>query len=273
MQNEQHLFDADFWLWNPDWGTAEINPEAEMTRVGDSVDQYGHSHGTPVVLTGVRDYRDLGEGEISFDNFGQPICKDGQTTGRTCGVQFLRTRNNIWSTTPGLPGDSGGINFDPNNGEALGTTSKTIFGVLLATQPFDVALEEAYGIPDGQVNERFELPEFTETAEQNDSVLTYNEYQQRLTEWEAEALPAETMNSGEPPTLDDANDMAFFASMYGLAEVRAQAQDAVSTLANNPERLDTVVENAVDGAEVLGEMARQTASVYEQALFAEEETE
>ncbi|QDZ41871.1 hypothetical protein [Corynebacterium sp. sy039] len=145
-----------------DWGTIVLIDGVNATRIADSKDQFGNSQGQPVELTSVRDYPDLKPGEVSFDEFGKPICKDGQTTGRTCGTQVLRTSNGLWYLGEVRPGDSGGVTFDPNTGEALGVTSMTVLGLVGRSQPADVAIEKAYGIPDGQVNERFQLPNSTE---------------------------------------------------------------------------------------------------------------
>lgn len=257
----------------PDWATAELSPETEMTRVSDSVDQYGRRHGEPVLLTGVRDYRDLGEEEISFDNFGQPICKDGASSGRTCGVQFMRTRHALWSTNLGIPGDSGGINFDPITGEALGASSTSFLGLLMTTQPFDVALEEAYDIPDGQVNERFSLPDSTEGP---DPVLTSEEYQRRVTDWVEREVPEEMRQQEEPVTMADAEEVAALNTMSAVGEMRLQAQDAVNLLSEDPAQVDTVVNNAVDTAEYVGGLVEETAQAYGSAienLLAEEEPE
>lgn len=125
---------------SPDWGTVELEPGVTTTRLSDSVDMYGNSHGEPVELTGVRDYEDLGFWEVSADNFGQPICKDGNTSGRSCGVQLFRTQNGVWSAGLNYQnGDSGGVNFDPETGEALGVTSMG-FGTIGRAQPIDLAI-------------------------------------------------------------------------------------------------------------------------------------
>ncbi|WP_257183481.1 S1 family peptidase [Corynebacterium cystitidis] len=88
----------------PDWATAQLTPGTEMTNVSTSVDHYGHQRSAPVALTGVRDYPDLAPYEVSTDNFGQPICKDGQRSARTCGVQLFRASESVvhwglWKTT------------------------------------------------------------------------------------------------------------------------------------------------------------------------------
>ncbi|WIM68022.1 hypothetical protein QP027_01070 [Corynebacterium breve] len=141
----------------PDWGVVELEDGVEMTGLATSEDHYGHQRSTPVAMTGVRDYRDLGATEISVDNFGQPICKDGQRSARSCGVQLFRASNSIvhWGLTY-ESGDSGGVNYDPNNGEVLGVTSQGI-GPLGRAQVADQAIQTAYGIPDGQVNEQFQI--------------------------------------------------------------------------------------------------------------------
>lgn len=149
----------------PDWGTVELEPGVTATRLTDSVDTQGNSHGEPVELTGVRDYADLNFWEVSADNFGQPICKDGNTSGRSCGVQLFRTQNGLWSVGLNYQnGDSGGVNFDPQTGEALGVTSMG-FGPIGRAQPIDLAIQEGYGIADGQVNDYFALPESTEASD------------------------------------------------------------------------------------------------------------
>nr|WP_227658980.1 MULTISPECIES: S1 family peptidase [unclassified Corynebacterium] len=234
-----------------------------MTRVADSVDQHGRRHGDPVVLTGVRDYPDLGEDEVSFDNFGQPICKDGAASGRTCGIQFMRTRHSLWSSSLALPGDSGGVNFDPTTGEALGASTQSMLGLLMTTQPFDVALEEAYGIPDGQVNEHFSLPESTEA---HDPMLTVKEHKQRVADWAEREIPEEMKKPAEPVTMADAEQIAIANTMYAAGELRIQTQDALSILAEDPTSVDAVADNVATGVEILGNLAQETASAYDEAL-------
>ncbi|MEJ4100407.1 hypothetical protein V5S96_08575 [Corynebacterium mastitidis] len=246
----------------PDWATAEVVGDAEMTRVADSVDQYGRRHGDPVVLTGVRDYRDLGPWEVAFDNLGQPICKDGQTSGRTCGVQLMRTSNGVWHTNLSLPGDSGGVNFDPTTGEAIGVTSMGFVGLVGRAQPMDVALEEAYDIPDGQVNERFTLPESTQP---HTPAYTLMEDLEQASEWMEQNLPEEEFAPQELPTLEDAQAQAYSNLETGVGEVRLQTQDAVGMLAEDPTQVDTLVNNAVETADYLGTLAEDTAQAYGEA--------
>lgn len=142
-----------------DWGIMRIDDNVSATNISNSRDYNGGSAGEPVALSGIKDYRTLQPGEVSADNFGQPICKDGSTTGRSCATQIGRTRNGVWSW--GLnyqQGDSGGVNFDPRDNSIIGVTSMTL-GPLGKAQPADRILEDAYGIPDGQVNEHFTLPD------------------------------------------------------------------------------------------------------------------
>ena len=140
----------------PDWTTVHLAPGVEASGVSSSVDQKGRGPSAPVAITGVKDYRNLrGDELISFDNAGQPICKDGMRTGRSCGVQVFRTQNFVWHFGVGYEsGDSGGINYDPRTGEAVGLSIVGL-GPLGNSQQVDRALEDAYGIPDGQVNEAF----------------------------------------------------------------------------------------------------------------------
>ncbi|MBC3185762.1 hypothetical protein H7347_04105 [Corynebacterium sp. zg-331] len=182
---------------SPDWGTVELEPGVSATRVVDSVDAQGHSHGDPVVLTGVRDYPDLGFWEISADNFGQPICKDGNTSGRSCGVQLFRTQNGLWSAGLNYDnGDSGGVNYDPQTGEALGVSSMA-FGPIGRAQPIDRAIQDGYGIEDGQVNEHFALPDSTEAA---DATRTQYDDMQGAIAWYEE-------NPEQAPEIPDPFDM------------------------------------------------------------------
>lgn len=145
-----------------DWATVRLDDGVPMSRTTQSVDHYGNKKSRPVALTGVRDYRLLGRNQVSFDNAGQPICKDGHRTARSCGVQLARTNNSIYSW--GLSykqGDSGGINYDPRTRKAIGVTSMGL-GPLGRTQPIDRAIETGYGIPSGQVNQHFTLAPSTQ---------------------------------------------------------------------------------------------------------------
>ncbi|MBA1836329.1 hypothetical protein GC584_02510 [Corynebacterium sp. zg912] len=140
----------------PDWAVVRLDPGVEASGTSTSLDQKGRGPSAPVAITGVKDYRNLGPGElISIDNAGQPICKDGMRTGRSCGVQLFRTQNFVWHFGVRYEsGDSGGINYDPRTGEAIGLSIVGL-GPLGNSQQVDRALEDAYGIPDGQVNQAF----------------------------------------------------------------------------------------------------------------------
>ena len=149
------LSDPVLSITAPDWAVVLVDDSVGASNLAQSRDANGGAQGEPVAITSIRDFRTLAPGEVSVDNFGQPICKDGATTGRSCGTQLGRTRNGIYSW--GLdyrPGDSGGINYDPRDGAALGV-STIVFNSLGKAQPADRIIEDAYGVPDGQVNEYF----------------------------------------------------------------------------------------------------------------------
>lgn len=167
-----------------DWSVVELEPGFIQSRVSHSRTSNGESNGEPVVMTGVKDYRRLAPHEVSFDNFGQPICKDGAVSGRSCGTQILRTNNGVWSYGMSYVfGDSGGNNFDPRTGEVIGVTSMSFLQFDRA-QPVDYALETAYGIPDGEVNSHFTLAESTAPhdpslrTKDQDAALYRDDYQQ-----------------------------------------------------------------------------------------------
>lgn len=156
-------------VWTNDWGVVHIDNGVVDTKLTQSQDVRGGAKGEPVALTTVRDFRTLAPGEFSIDNFGQPICKDGRTTGRTCGTQLARTRDGVYSY--GLdytPGDSGGVNYDPRDGAILGVSSITLkaFGHSLGkAQPVDRIIEDVTGAPDGYVNEYFTVTQSTAAPE------------------------------------------------------------------------------------------------------------
>ena len=138
-----------------DWGVVVLDPSTPVDGAAASRDKFGGQPSRPIPLTGVEDFRTLAPGQVRLDNFGKPICKDGSIGARKCGIQLLYTSDTVWNW--GLdyaPGDSGGVNFDPKTGRIIGMTSMGI-GPLGAAQRADRALEEGYGIADGQVNENF----------------------------------------------------------------------------------------------------------------------
>lgn len=239
-----------------DWATAEIVDGVTATRVADSIDADGNSQGEPVVLTGVRDYRDLGPWEVAFDNFGQPICKDGQTTGRTCGVQVLRSSNGLWYVGFVQGGDSGGVNFDPITGEALGVTSMSFYGVVERAQPIDVALEEAYGIPDGQVNDYFALPESTEA---HSEMRSMNEDSAEVQEWAVDML------SEELPDTQEAIDVAQGNAQAAVEEVGTAVETSTEQLIHNPSDIEAISQNLSTTADNLAGLAEETVDTAVQA--------
>lgn len=163
-----------------DWAVVELEEGVSTSRLATSVDADGRSQGAGVTLTGIRDYRNLRKNEISADNFGQRICKEGTTSGRSCGWQLFRSQNSVFSYgLDYLDGDSGGVNYDPNTGEVIGMTAAA-FGPIGHSQTADAALQAAYGIPDGKVNERFTLAESTEA---HDEYRTVSHDAQETNEW------------------------------------------------------------------------------------------
>lgn len=147
---------AELWT-HADWTTVNVDDPASMTGRVSTIDAYGNRTGEEVLLTGIRDYRNVPVGTISVDNFGQPICKDGMNAGRACGFQLARTQHSVFNFGLNYAnGDSGGINWDPFTGEVIGVTSQGI-GPFGRAQAADAALQDAYGIPDGQVNDHFKI--------------------------------------------------------------------------------------------------------------------
>lgn len=173
LQEDSGLASLPATFNGADYGIINLDSDVETTGTSYSIDEHGQSHGEPVAMVGIQDNVDLPYGEISFDNLGKPICKDGMRTGRSCGYQILRARNGIWAVGIGVErGDSGGNAYNPTTHEVIGMNSMT-FGPVSRVMPADIALEEAYGIPDGQVNDHFEV---SDPAAQRDSLYrTFNE--------------------------------------------------------------------------------------------------
>ncbi|WP_055123279.1 hypothetical protein [Corynebacterium oculi] len=256
---EATLEDVYHQVIDDDWATIALDEDAEMTRVADSVDQFGQSHGEPVVLTGVRDYPYLEQGQLSFDNLGQPICQDGQTSGRTCGVQLMRVGNRLWSVQAIDSGDSGGINYDPHTREALGVSTDG-FGLLSITQAADVALEETYGIPDGQVNERFRLPE---SEQPHTPMRTMDADRQEALAWvEVNAPEYAPEPASEPPAAVEVAQANGQAAVEEIAQWGEQALNSVQ----DPASIPTVIDNARDSAAYLGDLAADTFFAFDEAL-------
>lgn len=140
-----------------DWAFIELEDDVETTNVSYSKDEYGQNHGEGVPMNGVVDYKRLGPNEVSIDNLGKPVCIDGTRTGRSCGYQVFRVQNGVWAIGPRMNhGDSGGNAYDPETLQVVGMNSMVI-GPLNRFQPADTAIEDAYGIEDGKVNDHFEV--------------------------------------------------------------------------------------------------------------------
>lgn len=151
----------DSMLNGSDYAFVELDEDVDATSVSRSVDEDGRVHGEGAQMTGVVDYRELQPGEVSVDNFGQPVCSDGARSGRNCGVQIFRVRNGVWAVSRLEKGDSGGNAYDPRTNQVVGINSMAV-GPVSRYQPADQALQDAYGIEDGKVNEHFQVEESTE---------------------------------------------------------------------------------------------------------------
>ena len=143
-----------------DWAVVEVaDPAVDFSTTTTSADERRVRISEPVNITGIRDLADVPEGQFRLDTFGRPICKDGSRTGRSCGTELFRVREGVWAIDLNMQqGDSGGPTYDPKTGEMIGMNSMIVFGGLSRTQPADRALQEAYGIPDGQVNNYWQQP-------------------------------------------------------------------------------------------------------------------
>lgn len=150
----------------------KLEPGVEGTSVSTSTDEFGAPASEGVQMVGIVDYPELQQGEVAFDNLGRPICKDGNRTGRTCGVQLMRARHGVWSVMHMDHGDSGGNAYDPDTNEVIGVNSMVV-GPFSRVAPVDIAIEEGYGVPDGQVNERFKVVD--STAPRSDEYRTIGE--------------------------------------------------------------------------------------------------
>lgn len=162
VENSRSIAEGLNYVFNSaDYGIIEVQDDIQTTSLSQSVDEFGGGQGEPVQIVGIEDKRTLEPMEVSFDNLGEPVCTDGSRTGRGCGYQIFRVRNGIWAISPIDNGDSGGNAYNPETREAIGVNSMGI-GPLSRFQPVDVALEEQYGIPDGEVNDYFQVETSTE---------------------------------------------------------------------------------------------------------------
>lgn len=205
-----------------DWGVVVLDEAAATDGAASSRDKFGSAPSTPVPMTGVRDYRTLAPGEIAFDNFAQPICKDGTMKGRKCGMQLFYTANNVWSWNLSYgTGDSGGINYDPNTGQIIGMTSLGM-GPVGTAQRADRALEQAYEIPEGDVNNRFTpaapAPERADFVSVEDEK---NQFNQHI----AEHNPGVNPEMLEPPTPRQQFDTAVSNAASDAAVIAGDIRD------------------------------------------------
>lgn len=248
---------ANFSL-GADWAVVELEEGVTTSRLAYSVDSHGRPQGEGVVLTGIRDYRDLGHHQISADNFGQPICKEGTTSGRSCGVQLFRSKDSVFSY--GLDyqhGDSGGINYDPDTGEAIGMTAAA-YGPIGHAQAADAALQGAYGIPDGEVNERFTLAESTEPHDEYRTVAADGN---ETAAWmEANAPAPEPEPAPAPAPVQVPAAAAIDAAAAQLDNFHGQAQQLADQAANQ------VAAGDLAGLEATAGQAAQTVNGHIDAL-------
>lgn len=231
----------DMLFNSPDYGVIEVQDDVKTTSMSHSVDEFGGVHGEPVQIVGIEDKRTLEPMEIAFDNLGEPVCTDGSRTGRGCGFQVFRVRNGVWAISPIDHGDSGGNAYNPETREAIGVNSMGI-GPLSRFQPIDVALEEQYGIPDGQVNDYFKVETSTEPQSEfrtidEDSQFTLEHTKPEMPDLgpigdlipESPALP----ELPEVPELDSPNlpiAGTETAPQLNVSNVRQQAHDTVNNL-------------------------------------------
>lgn len=206
---EQGLHTGFNGMYNtPDWAFISLDDDVETTSYSYAVDEYGQNGGEPVQMTGVQDYPRLGTYEVSADNFGEPICKDGVRTGRSCGVQLFRTQHGIWATDINIDkGDSGGNAYNPETSQAIGINSMGV-GPVSRYQPIDTAIEDAYGVPDGQVNDYFQIENSnaprTETPTMQESMKARSEVKQKL---EPPAEPSKNESSTEEKLSKEISDL------------------------------------------------------------------
>ncbi|MFD5868904.1 hypothetical protein ACFWGD_09875 [Corynebacterium sp. NPDC060344] len=191
----QNVLDSSFN--GSDYAFIELDDDIDATSISYSVDENGAAGGEGVQMTGVVDYRELRPGEVAVDNFGQPICSDGARTGRNCGVQVFRVRNGVWAVSNLGKGDSGGNAYDPRTNEVIGINSMAV-GPVSRYQPADQALQDAYGIEDGKVNEHFQVEE--STAPHSD-FRTIGQDMAADEAWAAENQPAEQAPGSSIPQI------------------------------------------------------------------------
>ena len=195
VEANQNILDST--LNGSDYAFIELDDDVDATSVSHSVDEHGRVNGEGAAMTGVVDYSELQPGEVSVDNFGQPICSDGSRTGRNCGVQIFRVRNGVWAISHLDKGDSGGNAYDPRTNQVIGVNSIAI-GPVSRYQPADQALQDAYGIEDGKVNEHFQVEESTEP---HSEFRTIGQDMAADEAWIAENEPAEPAPGSSIPQI------------------------------------------------------------------------
>lgn len=232
VEEEKHLSVDEIVksvLSTDDWAIVSLDKDVAMDGAAASRDINGNNHSAPVAITGIRDYRELAPGAVAFDNLGQPICKDGDVGARRCGYQLFYTPNSVWHFSLNYDnGDSGGINFDPRTGQAIGVTSLG-FGPLGSAQRADATLERAYGIPDGKVNDYFTpaapapRAEFTPLAEENAAMDQYL----------VEHNPDLDLNELNPPSAREQLDQSIQYAREDAAVIAQEAQNFAAGAVND----------------------------------------
>lgn len=240
-ENPMPLEFMDMLFNSADYGIIEVQDDVKTTSMSQSVDEFGGVHGEPVQIVGIEDKPDLQPMEVSFDNLGEPVCTDGSRTGRGCGVQIFRVRNGIWAISPIDHGDSGGNAFNPETREAIGVNSMGI-GPVSRFQPIDIALEEQYGIPDGQVNDRFKVETSTEPQSEFRTIDEDSKFSQEHTKPEMPDLgPIGDLIPDSPslpdsPALPESDSQSIpiagaeTAPQINVSNVTEQAHSAVNNL-------------------------------------------
>ncbi|MCG7254098.1 S1 family peptidase [Corynebacterium hadale] len=237
----EHTFWPHEFFWDTvntdDWGVVLIDDSVPATSISQSSNAAGAPVSAPVQLRSIRDYPTLPVNQFSTDNFGQPICKDGATSGRSCGTQIGRSRNGVYSWGLNYQGgDSGGINYDPNDGAVIGVTSMGI-GPLGKAQPADRIIEDAYGVPDGHVNEEFTLEQstaphadYTSLNQEFDQVM--NTIQEENPEVEI-STPKEAWDKSVAVAQQDANTLAQRAGQVNSVESAQEVANMAGAAADH----------------------------------------
>lgn len=269
FEGQQHapLQDAlGLALKSVDWGIVVLDSATLVDGSASSLDNTNHNRSQPVPLTGVRDYRTLRPGEIAWDNFGQPICKDGSASARTCGRQVFYTADNVWHVNLNYKsGDSGGINYDPSTGQIIGMTSLGV-GPVGSAQRADRALEIGYDIPDGQVNDYFTPAAPAERAD----FLSVAEEEAEMNRYTLEHNPGLTPDDLRKPTGRELFDQTVAATQADAAAISYEAQafavGATAAVATGQASLPQVAADASEFAGAVNDYAAERAAVFGDVL-------